>query len=61
MEEHADGGKHYHLAILFSGSPRWLAIKNAVQQAHGISLHFASQQLTDVLHSMDHPKLGNVS
>ena len=76
MEEHADGGKHYHLAILFSGSPRWLAIKNAVQQAHGISLHFSSQQisyitaywyilknkqLTDVLHSMDHPKLGNIS
>ena len=83
MEEHADGGKHYHLAILFSGNRRWLTIKNAVQQAHGISLQFLSQnigyvsarigyiaacryilknkQLTDVLHSMDHPNLGNIS
>ena len=76
MEEHADGSKHYHLAILFSGSCCWLAIENAVQQAHGISLHFSSQhigyiaayryilnneQLTDVLHSMDHPNLGSIS
>ena len=44
-EEHADGGKHYHLAILFSSSCHWLAIKNAVQQAHGISLHFSLQHI----------------
>ena len=70
MEEHADGSKHYHPAILFSGSCCWLAIEN------GISLHFSSQhigyiaayryilnneQLTDVLHSMDHPNLGSIS
>ena len=76
IEEHADGGKHYHLAILFSGSRCWLAIKNALQQAHDISLHFSLQhigyiaaywyilknkQLTDVLHSMDHPNLGIIS
>ena len=30
MEEHADGGNCYHLAILFLGSCCWLAIKNAV-------------------------------
>ena len=41
MEDHADGGKHYHLAILFSGSRRWSGIKNAIQQAHSISLHFS--------------------
>ena len=75
-EEHVDGSKHYHLAILFSGSCCWLAIKNAIQQAHGISLRCSLQhigyiaaywyilknkQLTDVLHSMDHSNLGNIS
>ena len=76
MEEHADGGKHYHLAILFSGSRRWLSIKNAVQQAHGISLHFSCQhvgyiaayryvlkdkQVSEVVHSPDHPNLGQIN
>ena len=30
MEEHADVDNYYHLAILFSGSCSWLAIKKVV-------------------------------
>ena len=72
MEDHADGGKHYHLAILFSGSRRWSSIKNAVRQVHGILLHFSCQHvgyvaayryvikdksIETVLHSPEHPDI----
>jgi len=75
MEDHVDGGKHYHLAILFSGSRRWSSIKNAVYKAHNIALHFSSQHIgyvaayryvmkkksvEEVLHSPLHPDLQTI-
>jgi hypothetical protein len=75
MEDHRDGGKHYHLAIKLSGPKRWNAAKNYVRQKHGITLHFSDQSygyhvaykyvcknkpLTDVLHSPGHPNLQDI-
>ena len=75
MEDHADGGKHYHLAILFSGARRWIGIKNSIMQTHGVNLHFSSQHvgyvaayryllksnaIEDVLHSPGHTDMQTI-
>ncbi|CAB4002475.1 hypothetical protein DSY43_02735, partial [Paramuricea clavata] len=75
MEEHRDGGKHYHLAIKLSAPRRWKAVKNYVSKKHGIALHFSDQScgyhvaykyvcknksFTDVLHSLGHPNLQEI-
>ena len=75
MEDHRDGGKHYHLAIKLSAPKRWNAAKNYVRQKHGITLHFSDQSygyhvaykyvcknkpLTDVLHSAGHPNFQDI-
>jgi hypothetical protein len=75
MENHKDGGKHYHLAIKLSAPKRWKAAKNYVSTKHGITLHFSDQShgyhvaykyvcknkpFTDVLHSPGHPNLREI-
>ena len=70
MEDHQDGGKHYHLAIKLSVPKRWKVVKNYVSKKHRIVLHFSDQPFgyhvaykyvcknkpfTDVLHSPGHP------
>ncbi|CAB4021339.1 Hypothetical predicted protein [Paramuricea clavata] len=75
MEEHRDGGKHYHLAIKLSAPRRWKAVKNYVSKKHGIALHFFDQScgyhvaykyvcknkpFTNVLHSPGHPNLQEI-
>ena len=72
MEEHQDGGKHYHLAIKLNVPERWKAVKNYVTKKYGISLHFSDKHhgyhvaykyvcknkpFTEVLHSPGHPNL----
>ena len=75
IEDHKDGGKHFHLAIKLSAPKRWKAVKNYVGKKHGIALHFSDQpygyhvaykyvcknkSLTDVLHSPGHPNLQEI-
>ena len=75
MEDHQDGGKHYHLAIKLSAPKRWNAVKTYVSKKHGIALHFSEQPygyhvaykyvcknkpFTDVLHSPGHPNLQEI-
>ena len=75
MEEHQDGGKHYHLAIKLNVSKRWKAVKNYVTKKCGISLHFSDKHhgyhvafkyvcknkpFTEVLHSPGHPNLQEI-
>lgn len=70
QEDHADGGKHYHLCIKLSQPQRWKAAKSYVAVRTGIILHFSSAHdnyyaaykyvtKTDeeVFHSPDHPNL----
>ena len=75
MEDHQDGGKHYHLAIKLSAPKRWKVVKNYVSKKHRIVLHFSDQlfgyhvaykyvcknkPFTDVLHSPGHPNLQEI-
>ena len=75
MEDHRDGGKHYHMAIKLSAPKRWKPVKNYLRQKHDIHLHFSEQAhgyhaaykyvcknkpLSDVLHSADHPNLQEI-
>lgn len=40
-ESHADGGKHYHMALQFSGTRRWKPIWCFIYNQQGISVDFA--------------------
>ncbi len=42
-EDHADGGKHYHLALKLSGNKRWNRSKARLMDEYGISVHFSSR------------------
>ena len=75
MEDHKDGGKHYHMAIKLSAPKRWKGVKNYVSQKYGIALHFPDQShgyhvaykyvcknkpFTYVLHSPGHPNFREI-
>lgn len=72
QEEHADGGKHYHLCIKLSQPKRWKTVKSHVAVYHKIILHFSSahdnyysaykyvtKSDKNVYHSKDHPNLAD--
>ena len=40
MEEHEDGGKHFHLAILLGKQRRWKKVKDHIGETHCISVYF---------------------
>ncbi len=44
MEEHKDGGKHFHLAILLGKQRRWKKVKEHIGKTHGISVHFSGHK-----------------
>ena len=44
MEEHKDGGKHFHLAILLGKQRRWKKVKEYIGETHGISVHFSGHK-----------------
>ena len=45
LEDHKDGGKHYHLCLKLSTPKRWKSVKDAVFKKHKINLHFSDQHL----------------
>lgn len=42
LEDHEDGGKHYHVAIKLERKQRWLKIKRFLLDHFDISVHFSS-------------------
>lgn len=42
IEDHEDGGKHYHVAIKLERKQRWLKTKRFLLDHYNISVHFSS-------------------
>lgn len=74
MEDHKEGGKHYHACLKLSGPKRWKTVKESIQKEHKIVLNFSdhhdnyysaykyvSKSDVHVYHSKHHPDLENVS
>lgn len=70
MEEHDDGGSHYHMAIKLNMQKRWKTAKNSIHEKHGITVNFScthdnyytaykytTKEDMHALHSKDHPDL----
>ena len=70
MEDHQEGGKHYHMALKFNMNKRCLYAKKSLVERHGISVHFsdnhdnyysayryATKSDKEAFHSDDHPNL----
>ena len=41
LENHANGGEHYHLSLKLTGPRRWLTVRNALQRLHNININFS--------------------
>ena len=37
LENHANGGEHYHLSLKLTNPRRWLSVRNVFQRLHNIS------------------------
>ena len=68
MENHRDGGKHFHLAVKLTKLKRWKAIKKGMMDLHDVVLHFSdihtdysdawhyvTKEDTKVIQSPNHP------
>ena len=75
MEDHADGGKHYHMAVSLDGTRRWNPVRNSIFKKYGINVHFSSRPhgyvaayryvcknktLNEVLHSPGHTDMTTI-
>lgn len=71
MENHRNGGFHFHMAIKLDRQVQWIHVKNALEE-HNIIVHFSSAHYNyytawryvvkedrDFLQSEDHPNLNN--
>ena len=69
-ELHKDGGAHYHCSIKLTGLKKWWMVKEAIQEKHGIVVHFSDEhdyyisayryvvkEDPSVVHSEGHPNL----
>ena len=72
LEQHRNGGYHFHIAVKLQRCKRWLPSKSYLTQQHSISVHFSSshdnyysawkyvtKEDDDVLESQGHPDLRN--
>lgn len=74
MEDHTDGGKHYHMALKLNGTRRWSPIHDYIYKKQKISINFSTtncgylaayryvcknKPYESVLHSANHPNLRN--
>ena len=41
LENHANGGEHYHLSLKLTGPRTWLSVRNALQRLHNINVNFS--------------------
>ena len=73
LENHVEGGEHYHVCIKLSGPKRWLSAKNFLLNNYETSVHFSNEHDnyyqayryvtksdTSVFHSENHPNLQNM-
>ena len=74
LEDHQNGGQHYHMCLKLSGAKRWKSVKNSFAEKKGVQLHFSDHHndylsayryviKTDqnVLKSSNHPNLEQVA
>jgi len=74
MEDHADGGKHFHMIVKLSKARRWRPVFESIRRTHAITVNFSSNNCgylagyryvckgknsESVLHCVDHPNLKN--
>ena len=45
IEEHADGGKHFHMAVKLSNPRRWHPVPCVIREQSGIVVNFSSKNL----------------
>ena len=43
LEEHKDGGLHFHLAIKLDRNQRWISSKTYLIDVYGISVHYSNR------------------
>ena len=72
LENHADQGFHYHMALKLTGPKKWLECKQALQRKHGVVVNFSdhdgyytayryiSKSDENVYHSPNHPNLEEI-
>ena len=74
LEEHTNGGQHYHVSLKLTGTKRWSLAKNYLVENHGVTVHFSDSHDnyyysayryickadTNVYHSNRHPNLQDV-
>ena len=73
LEEHENGGNHYHMSLKLSGPKRWKSLKQGLTEKHGITINFSdhhdnyysaykyvTKEDTHVQHSKKHPDLSNI-
>jgi len=74
LENHQNGGDHYHMAIKLSAAKRWKSVKDALAKDSGIQVNFSnkhdnywtayqyiSKSDQNVFHSRNHPNLQSAS
>ena len=72
LEDHKNGGQHYHLSLKLSAPKKWKKVKERISSKHGIMVHFSDKhdqyiaayrylckRDKDVFHSPNHPDLRN--
>ena len=72
LEDHKDGGQHYHLSLKLSAPKKWKQVKERIASEQGIMVHFSDKHDhyiaayryvckcdKDVFHSPNHPDLRN--
>ena len=70
MKNHADGGHHFHMAVLLDRIKRWKSVKNQMADRYNVVLNFSDGQPnyhgawnyvvkedTNYLESPDHPRM----
>ena len=73
LENHKNGGEHFHAAVKLSGPKRWLGVKNALNTSYKVVVNFSESHDnyysaykyicktdTEVFHSAEHPNLKEI-
>ena len=73
MEQHAQGGKYYHVSVKLSEPRRWEAVRDFLANRHGINVnfpdnhynyysayHYVTKQNKSVYLSPGHPNLSTI-
>ena len=73
LEEHQEGGFHYHVSLKLSAPKKWLMVKNTIAKEHNVTVHLSDNHdnyiaaykyvcKTDnqVFHSVSHPDFSEI-